>query len=296
MATSTYGNPRTKSNSEDCYLKSKSAILHTMKHLGVLCIVLCFRVVPVGAQTDSLGLPSLVVHDVQTAMSGALHIFASPGRWDGADWVRVGATLGITAGSALLDADMRTLMQRNTGAADGLSNVAVTYGNGWFAAGITAGLYGTGVVIRDPWLRETAVLAGTAIIVSTVVTRVIKPVVGRARPYVNAGNGAFHMFSLQDDYNSFPSGHTVAAFSLSSVLAARIDRPLATIGLYGLACLTALSRVYTDEHWFSDVVFGGIFASAVGRSLVLWHEAREPDRESFRIFPGPDRVTVAYFF
>jgi membrane-associated phospholipid phosphatase len=198
----------------------------------------------------------------------------------------------------MLDADMRTLMQRqrNAGAADRLSELGKTYGDGWFAVGLTAGLYGTGLVIRDPWLRETAVLAGTAIIVSTVVTRIIKPVVGRARPYVDAGNGAFHMFTLEDAYNSFPSGHTVAAFSLSAVLAARIDHPLATIGLYGLACLTALSRVYTDEHWFSDVVFGGIFASAVGRSLVVWFEGRKPGHQSFRILPGPDRISLVYTF
>jgi len=259
-------------------------------------MLFCLQALPVRAQTDSTGLSSVVVHDTKMAMSGALHVFTSPGRWDGSDWARVGATAGITAGSAVLDADMRTLMQRNTATADGLSNAAVTYGDGWFAAGLTAGLYGTGLVIRDTWLRETAVLAGTAIIVSTIFTRVIKPLVGRARPYVNAGNGTFRMFTLQDDYNSFPSGHTVAAFSLSAVLAARIDHPLATIGLYGLACLTALSRVYTDEHWFSDVVFGGIFASAVGRSLVVWHEGRELDQQSFRILPGPDRIFMVYTF
>lgn len=279
-------------------MKCKSAILRTMKRSGTLCILVCLLVSSVLSQKDTTGLSSLIVHDATMALSGAIHVVTSPGRWDCVDWTLAGATAGITAGAVMLDADMRVLMQRqrNAGAADGLSGLAVTYGDGWFAVGLTAGFYGTGLVIRDPWLRETAVLAGTAIIVSTVVTRVIKPVVGRARPYVNTGNGTFRMFTLQDDYNSFPSGHTVAAFSLSAVLAARIDHPLATIGLYGLACLTALSRVYTDEHWFSDVVFGGIFASAVGRSLVVWYEGREPDHQSFRILPGPDRISIVYSF
>jgi membrane-associated phospholipid phosphatase len=66
--------------------------------------------------------------------------------------------------------------------------------------------------------------------------------------------------------------------------------------LYGLACLTALSRVYTDQHWFSDVVFGGIFASAVGRSLVLWHEGLDAGRSSLRVMPGHDRICLIYTF
>jgi len=269
-----------------------------MKRSGTLCILVCLVLSSGFAQHDTTALSCLIVQDTKMAISGAIHVISAPGRWDCGDWTRAGATAGITAGAVMLDADMRTLMsrQRNAHVADGLASGAVTYGDGWFVMGFTAGLYGTGLVIRDAWVRETAVLAGTAILVSTVVTRVIKPVVGRARPYVNAGNGTFHMFTLQDSYSSFPSGHTVAAFSLSSVLAARIDHPLATIGLYGLACLTALSRVYTDEHWFSDVVFGGIFASVVGRSLVVWHEGREPDHQSFRILPAPDGISIVYTF
>jgi membrane-associated phospholipid phosphatase len=104
------------------------------------------------------------------------------------------------------------------------------------------------------------------------------------------------MFALDDDHNSFPSGHTVAASSLSAVLASRIDHPLATIALYGAATLTAVSRMYTDEHWFSDVVFGGLLASAVGRSLVLWHEGRQNDKHSLRIIPGTNSICVVYTF
>ncbi len=267
-----------------------------MKCISVFTLLFWIGTSAGRAQTDSLLLTSVVVRDAKTAFAGAVFILTAPGRWHGDDWARTGVAAGITAGSALLDADIRTLAQRNAGTADGLSDVAVTYGSGWFAIGVTTGLYGTGLIVHDAWLRETALLAGTAVVVSSLIARVIKPIVGRARPYVGAGNGTFHMFTLQDDYSAFPSGHTIAAFSLSGVLAARIDHPLATIGVYGLACLTALSRVYTDQHWFSDVVFGGILASAVGRSLVLWQEGLDAGRSSLRVMPGPDRICVTYTF
>lgn len=263
--------------------------------MGAVCIAACACLAQ--AQTDSLQFTSVVRRDVETAFHDAVRVVSAPGRWRSGDWAWVGAALAATGGGAIADDELRALMQRNsTSAADRWANTAVVYGDGWFAAGVTAGLYGTGFVIRNQWLRETAVLVGTAVIVSSLVTRIIKPVAGRARPYVGDGNATFHMMTLQDDHNSFPSGHTVAAFSISSVLAARIDNPLATVGLYGMACLTALSRVYTDQHWFSDIVFGGIFASAIGRSLVAGHESGGDSPQSFHIVPAPDRVTLVYSF
>jgi membrane-associated phospholipid phosphatase len=267
-----------------------------MKGSFPVAVLLLLCINAVHARPDSTSVSAVVVDDAATALAGAVHVFTSPARWECRDWCLAGAVVGVTAGSTVFDTDIRSAMRPTSAPTVRLADAARVYGEGWFVIGVTAGAYGTGVIIKDRWLRETAVLAGTAIIVSTIATRVLKPVVGRGRPYLNVGSGVFHMFSLQDDYNSFPSGHTVAAFSLSSVLAARIDKPLATIVLYGLAGLTALSRVYTDQHWFSDVVFGGIFASAVGRSLVMWHEAQEAVPQSFRILPGPDRISLVYCF
>jgi membrane-associated phospholipid phosphatase len=252
---------------------------------------------PLCAQADSTTFSETIGEDALTALKGAEHVIMSPLHWQCRDWGAVSGALWATGGSAFLDTYIRDGLRQDGDAHVRLADAARTYGEGWFVVGITFGGYGTGLLIRDRWLRETALLAGTAILVSTVVARVLKPVIGRGRPYLNSGNGMFHLFSLtSDDYHSFPSGHTVAAFSLSSVLAARIDHPLATIGLYGLATLTALSRVYTDQHWFSDVVFGGILASAIGRSLVTWHEESTSSRQTFRILPGPDHIAVVYNF
>jgi hypothetical protein len=129
-------------------LKSKSAILHFMKRSGTLCILVCLVVSSGFAQHDTTALSCLIVQDMKMAVSGAIHVATAPGRWDCADWARAGVTAGITAGSVLLDADMRTLMRRhrNAGAADGLAGGAVTYGDGWFVMGCTAAMYGTGLI------------------------------------------------------------------------------------------------------------------------------------------------------
>jgi membrane-associated phospholipid phosphatase len=126
--------------------------------------------------------------------------------------------------------------------------------------------------------------------------QVTKSIIGRARPYTGRGSHFFKVFTFNDDFHSFPSGHTTAAFTVSAVLAARIDNPWATAGLYGLAASTALSRIYSNNHWFSDVVFGGLAASAVGRTLVSTFERNEPEPTGFQIIPQPTGISLVYRF
>lgn len=64
---------------------------------------------------------------------------------------------------------------------------------------------------------------------------------------------------------SFPLGHTTMAFAFSSVLTSLISNPYATIGLYCLVVLTASQRMYSDQHWLSDVILGASIGTAVGQ-------------------------------
>lgn len=267
-----------------------------MNPRNILLVLLLLLPLPLRSQPDTLGLPRLMISDAALALDGVVHICTAPAQWDRGDWGSAAAAATVTLGSATLDAGVQRVMRRNAGTADWLADRGKSYGEWWFALTATSGLYGAGLVFNDSWIRETAVLTGTAIIVSSLAASAIKIVAGRARPHLNRGSRQFVPFTLADDYGSFPSGHTVAAFSLSSVLAARINHPLATVVLYGAACLTASSRLYADEHWCSDVVFGAICASAIGRSLVLWHEGRTTGSQSFHIVPGPDAISLVYAF
>jgi membrane-associated phospholipid phosphatase len=259
---------------------------------------------PLAAQEDSIAAASTPWHavasgDVRMAVRGAVYLFGAPCRWEGREWGYVGLTALTTGGAALLDDELFSVMLHNRSATlDQVSNVVVNYGDGLVLGALCLGAYGTGLVIKDSWLRETAVLSSTALLVAALSTQVLKIAVGRARPYMGLGNAAFRPFELEDGYESFPSGHTAAAFSVTAVLAARIDRPWASIGLYTLATLTGLSRIYTEDHWFSDVVFSAIFSASMGRSLVLWYEGstEENDRKGLSFLPTPHGMTLMYRF
>jgi membrane-associated phospholipid phosphatase len=69
---------------------------------------------------------------------------------------------------------------------------------------------------------------------------------------------------------SFPSGHSIAAFSVATVFARRYPthRWLPYVA-YGLAATVGFSRVSLSAHFPSDVFLGAALGVAVSRFTVL---------------------------
>jgi membrane-associated phospholipid phosphatase len=232
------------------------------------------------SQTDSLRNPSLgtrIGEDASTMLRVAGHTLSTPAHWESEDFLRAAGVVALTAGTALLDQEMRDLVHRNQSSfGDRMAHIAVRYGEGGPMILLVGGMYGAGLALENNWLRETAVLAGTAVVISAGISTAGKFIVGRARPYTESGNRNFRPFSGSDEFHSFPSGHTVTAFAFSAVLAERIRNPWATIGLYTAATACAFSRIYEDQHWLSDVVFSAAVSIAIAHSVVRWFE-NQPD-------------------
>jgi len=239
---------------------------------------------------------TVVIDDAQTALGLALRTYTAPCRWNGSDWLNAGGIAAVSGLSFLGDADVRrSAGKSHSQTADDAVNIAVAYGDGLNAAIAVGGLYGIGLVVREPWLRTTMMLAGTATLVSASLSTVTKFIVGRARPYTGLGNHFFRPLAFSEDHVSFPSGHTVVAFSLSSVLSERIGNPWATVVLYGIATATAAGRIYQDQHWLSDVVPAALCSAVIGRSMVRWYEGDETE-SGLMILPGPGSITLVWHF
>lgn len=72
---------------------------------------------------------------------------------------------------------------------------------------------------------------------------------------------AFYRMVRLYDYNllhSFPSGHTMTIFAVTSLLAYFTAKRTVSVLLMALACLVGLSRIYLCQHFFIDVYFGAI--------------------------------------
>lgn len=102
----------------------------------------------------------------------------------------------------------------------------------------------------DERMFETGKLAFTALAESSLVTEALKRIIRRPRPLE------------KNEKNSFPSGHTAAAFTLAVIVSH--EHPKIRIPLYIAAAGTAFSRVYLGRHYPSDVLAGAVIGTLAG--------------------------------
>lgn len=158
---------------------------------------------------------------------------------------------------------------------------------------IGAGLYTVGRI--GGW-RNVADLGwhGTeSLIVASAATTVLKGMLGRARPYVSGDTNSHDFgfgrgFGKNGKYQSFPSGHTTAAFAVAAAVTSESRRfwpghewVVAPV-MYGGATLVGLSRIYHDAHWASDVALGAAIGTFGGLKVVRYSH-HHPDNFVDRI-------------
>lgn len=101
---------------------------------------------------------------------------------------------------------------------------------------------------------------------------------------VMAGQLATSDDAPNGQWGTFPSGHTSSSFCFASVMHEAYG-PVAGIPLYGLAALVGVERLDSQEHYFSDVVFGAIMGTLIGHSVASGHD---PEVFGFKVVPYAD--------
>ena len=166
----------------------------------------------------------------------------------------------------------------NNNAADAAFEFGRWYGNGLPTLYLFAGLYIIGLIFQKYRLRETGILILEAYIFSGLITLIFKSAFGRFRPYTNKGDFAFYGWNwTNNDMFSYISGHAAVSFALSTILASTTNNYYLKSFYYLLAVITCFSRIYHNQHWFSDVLSGAISAYLISRVLVAIHKEPESD-------------------
>jgi hypothetical protein len=135
-------------------------------------------------------------------------------------------------------------------------------------------IYGIGYLHHDEHATETGILAGQAMVDSLVVDEVLKAVTMRERPTLDGAKGKFFQTSVGLN-SSFPSTHSIIAWSSATVIASEYRGPLTQITAYGLATGVSLTRVLARQHFPSDVLVGSAVGWLVGRYVVHRHRKDE---------------------
>ena len=98
------------------------------------------------------------------------------------------------------------------------------------------------------------------------VTAIVKRIIGRGRPVIEAGAPDFQLLAWLDwTYQSFPSGHATTGFALCFTVSFLAPRAFAWMLM--LALLISMSRIVVGAHYATDIV-GGAIIGTLGAYLV----------------------------
>lgn len=198
----------------------------------------------------------------------------------GRHWKPALAILGVTAGLVALDPHdtpfFNSAAYQQNPAVHRIGHVLSGTNTGLLIAAVPISFYVAGLIHKDTYSTNTALLAGEAVVNTEIVTIAMKDIGRRLRPVDVGPNGNFNDTWLDSKnrsaggFGSFPSGHTVAAFSVATVFAERYrtHRWVPWVA-YGLASVVGLSRLNVQAHFPSDIFFGAALGYSVSHFVVL---------------------------
>lgn len=200
-----------------------------------------------------------------------------PTKWESNDWLKLGLVGAATFLAIQADQPVRDELMKDRSFN---KSFPIEFGKMWgeaYTPIAIAGAFGLhGLLAKDNSTKKIGFEIIQTTIYAGAITTALKLVLGRARPFTNEGSKTFGKISLFDDsFHSLPSGHTTIAFSVSTVLAKNAKSDWIKILCYVPAVLTAVSRVYQDKHWASDVFLAGVIGYSVGSWVTSKHEENE---------------------
>ena len=124
-----------------------------------------------------------------------------------------------------------------------------------FGFGVPVGLLVAGELSNNKETKLKAYEVAGSVIIATVITQGLKPIIRRDRPFGKYPNDV-HPYKETDDHKSMPSGHTSLAFSTAASLAITYKKWYITVPAYVWATGVGYSRLYLGAHYPTDVIAG----------------------------------------
>jgi membrane-associated phospholipid phosphatase len=150
----------------------------------------------------------------------------------------------------------------------------ISYAGSLYGVGaVTATFYLAGRSAHNERARETGLLGAEALIDSAIIATAVKEITQRTRP-----NGGVSRSDFFDGGSSFPSGHSIEAWSLATVIANEYhDHKTVQIAAYGVATAVSVSRFTGRNHYLSDVLVGSALGYGIGRYVYHAHHRKTSD-------------------
>ncbi|GIV53373.1 MAG: hypothetical protein KatS3mg038_3894 [Candidatus Kapaibacterium sp.] len=171
---------------------------------------------------------------------------------------------------------------------DALAQVGNALGQSWSAAALSAAIIAGGTITGSEHTVTSGRQLLEALAVAGFITTATKIAVGRARPWRNRGDGFFLPARWDDGQWSFPSGHATIGGTILGVALARGQSVTLHVGAAAVAFTIAWARIYSDQHWVSDVIAGTTIGATVGYALAR----RMHSSAQWQLYPLPNGIGI----
>lgn len=145
----------------------------------------------------------------------------------------------------------------------------------WDSAALAT--WGAGLLSKSDMLSVTGESMVEALVFTEALAGGIKLAVNRQRP--DGGN------------YSFPSSHAARTFAVASVLET-LHGPAVGVPAFLLAGFISYTRIDSDSHYLSDVLFGAAIGSAIGWGTARFHKY---EKRQFFVMPSVGRFNGVTF-
>jgi membrane-associated phospholipid phosphatase len=165
-------------------------------------------------------------------------------------------------------------------------------------------LWGIARLAKAPAMADITFHAAESVVIASAASQVIRGPLGRSRPHVTQFDDQydFHFFKgfREFKYRAFPSIHTASSFAVATVYTMETKRrapgavwivgPIA----YALALGPGVSRMYTGQHWASDILSGAFVGTLAGAKIMRYNHVVKPRNRVNRFFLGDKNVQLGY--
>ena len=203
-------------------------------------------------------------------ISDIKNILTSPSHWQRSDWIKASLIAGITAGLYTQDQKIQDWVQENRSTtSDKISKFAKPFGDGRYTLPGLGALYLYGHLFEDEKAQRTTLLSLKSLVISGLFVQALKFAGHRYRPSSGDPYNMWDGPSFSTSNLSFPSGHASSTFAIATIIASEYaDKAFVPPLVYGIATLTALSRVNDNAHWASDVFFGAVIGYFTAKAII----------------------------
>jgi len=206
-----------------------------------------------------------ILHDQKAIWTSPFHLHSHDARWL--------APLGLGA-AALIATDQST--GDEVAESDKPLNASriVSYAGSAYGVGsVAATFYLFGRFKHDERAREAGILGAEALIDSAIVVTAVKEITQRTRP-----SGGVRRSDFFDGGSSFPSGHSIEAWSLAAIVANEYhDHAAVQVAAYGIASAVSVARFTGRKHYLSDVLVGSALGYGIGKYVYHTHHRESSD-------------------